>query len=166
MFTRTNTISRVFFCVLQFFKNSSIQSRLCSSYTKVTPISQVFPEFFNFAKTKKRRLSVVVRDVLSFWVMRAANSKSKQTWRERLRDFETHSYAKMIQKEGKFHYKNTFNRVYTFIRQSIWPRVSRYKSRWKIEFLINSYHSKCKCSSLRSQGWMRLFLWFSNAVQK
>ena len=25
-------------------------------------------------------------------------------------------------------------------------------------------HLKCKCSSLRSQCWMRLFLWFSNTV--
>ena len=33
-----------------------------------------------------------------------------------------------------------------------------------LAFLINFSHSKCKRSSLRSQCWMRLFLWFSNTV--
>ena len=31
-------------------------------------------------------------------------------------------------------------------------------------FLWTFVHSKCKRSSLRSQCWMRLFLWFSNTV--
>ena len=31
-------------------------------------------------------------------------------------------------------------------------------------FLLTFVHSKCKYSSLRSQCWMRLFLWFSNTV--
>ena len=31
-------------------------------------------------------------------------------------------------------------------------------------FWLTFVHSKCKRSSLRSQCWMRLFLWFSNTV--
>ena len=33
-------------------------------------------------------------------------------------------------------------------------------------FYLSFVYSKCKRSSLRSQCWMRLFLWFSNTVQK
>ena len=33
-----------------------------------------------------------------------------------------------------------------------------------LAFLMNFCHLKCKRSSLRSQCWMRLFLWFSNTV--
>ena len=31
-------------------------------------------------------------------------------------------------------------------------------------YLCLTASSKCKCSSLRSQYWLRLFLWFSNTV--
>ena len=33
-----------------------------------------------------------------------------------------------------------------------------------LAFLLTFVYSKCKRSSLRSQCWMRLFLWFSNTV--
>ena len=32
-------------------------------------------------------------------------------------------------------------------------------------FQLTFGHSKCKCSSLRSRYWMRLFLWFSNTLR-
>ena len=49
---------------------------------------------------------------------------------------------------------------------TVWPQTSGFQKLaktdhfWKLTFV----HPKCKRSSLRSQCWMRLFLWFSNTV--
>ena len=52
---------------------------------------------------------------------------------------------------------------------SVWK--SPEMSHWSFSFLafssifdLSGNTVKCKCSSLRSQCWMRLFLWFSNTV--
>ena len=45
---------------------------------------------------------------------------------------------------------------------TVWPQALRFKKspNWGfLAFLTNFWHSKCKRSSLRSQCWMRLFLW-------
>ena len=51
---------------------------------------------------------------------------------------------------------------------TVWPQASGFQKLAKMDhfvaFLSNFGHSKCKRSSLRSQFWMRLFLWFSNTV--
>ena len=51
---------------------------------------------------------------------------------------------------------------------TVWPQVSGYQKLAKMDhfwyFQLTFVHSKCKGSSLRSQCWMRLFLWFSNTV--
>ena len=51
---------------------------------------------------------------------------------------------------------------------TVWPQASDFQKLAKMDhfwhFLLTFIHSKCKCSSLRSQCWMRLFLWFSNTV--
>ena len=46
---------------------------------------------------------------------------------------------------------------------TVWPKVSGFQKLLKLTTFV---HSKCKRSSLRSQCWMRLFLWFSNTVVK
>ena len=45
-------------------------------------------------------------------------------------------------------------------------RFSKNSPKWTIfwHFLWTFVHSKCKCSSLRPQCWMWLFLWFSNTM--
>ena len=45
-------------------------------------------------------------------------------------------------------------------------RFSKTRQNWTIfgTFQWTFVHSKCKRSSLRSQYWMRLFLWFSNTL--
>ena len=45
-------------------------------------------------------------------------------------------------------------------------RFFKNSLKWSIfwHFWWTFVHSKCKLSSLRSQYWMRLFLWFSNIV--
>ena len=47
-------------------------------------------------------------------------------------------------------------------------KVFKNSPKWTIFgiFEWTFVHSKCKRSSLRSQCWMRLFLWFSNTVQR
>ena len=51
---------------------------------------------------------------------------------------------------------------------TVWPRASGFQKLAKMvhlrHFSLTFVHSKCKRSSLRSQYWMRLFLWFSNTV--
>ena len=47
---------------------------------------------------------------------------------------------------------------------TVWSQASGFQKLTKIDDLWHLLHSKCKCSSLRSQCWMRLFLWFSNTV--
>ena len=51
---------------------------------------------------------------------------------------------------------------------TVWPQASGFQKLAKMDhfghFLLTFVHSKCKRSSLRSQWWMRLFLWFSNTV--
>ena len=51
---------------------------------------------------------------------------------------------------------------------TVWPQASSFQKVPKMDhfwhFLLTFVHSKCKCSSLRSQCWVRLFLWFSNTV--
>ena len=53
-------------------------------------------------------------------------------------------------------------------RHSVWksPKMSHFSFFTKMDhfwhFQWTFVHSKCKRSSLRSQCWMRLFLWFSN----
>ena len=51
---------------------------------------------------------------------------------------------------------------------TIWPQASGFQKLAKMDhfwhFQLTFVHSKCKRSSLRSQCWMRLFLWFSNTV--
>ena len=53
---------------------------------------------------------------------------------------------------------------------TVWPQASGFQKLAKIDifwhFLLTFVHSKCKRSSLRSQCWMRLFLWFSNTVHQ
>ena len=53
---------------------------------------------------------------------------------------------------------------------TVWPQASGYQKLAKMDhfwhFWLTFVHSKCKRSSLRSQCWMRLFLWFSNTVQR
>ena len=46
---------------------------------------------------------------------------------------------------------------------TVWPQASGFQKLTKMDQLT-FVHSKCKCSLLRSQCWMRLFLWFSNTV--
>ena len=53
---------------------------------------------------------------------------------------------------------NSVTRQVTFTRTKI--GVKRQNWRYSAFFM----NSKCKRSSLRSQCWMRLFLWFSNTV--
>ena len=49
---------------------------------------------------------------------------------------------------------------------TVWPQASGFEKLAKMDnfwhFQFTFVHSKCKRSSLRSQHWMRLFLWFSN----
>ena len=51
---------------------------------------------------------------------------------------------------------------------TVWPQTSGFQKLAKMDhflyFKLTFVHSKCKRSSLRSQCWMRLFLWFSNTV--
>ena len=51
---------------------------------------------------------------------------------------------------------------------TVWPQASGFQKLSKMEdfwhFWLTFVHSKCKRSSLRSQCWMRLFLWFSNTM--
>ena len=42
---------------------------------------------------------------------------------------------------------------------TVWPQASGFQNSPKF-----TTFGRCKCSSLRSQCWMRLFLWFSNTV--
>ena len=54
---------------------------------------------------------------------------------------------------------------------TVWPQASAFQKLAKMDqfwhFFINfCLHSKCKRNWLRSQCWMRLFLWFSNTVHK
>ena len=52
---------------------------------------------------------------------------------------------------------------------TVWPQASGFQKLSKMDhfwhFYLTFVHSKCKRSSLRSQCWMILFLWFSNSVQ-
>ena len=47
-------------------------------------------------------------------------------------------------------------------------QVFKNSPKWNIfgHFQLTFVHSKCKHNSLCSQRWMRLFLWFSNTVEK
>ena len=51
---------------------------------------------------------------------------------------------------------------------TVWPQASGFQKLAKMDHLWHFWwsfvHSKCKRSSLRSQSWMKLFLWFSNTV--
>ena len=51
---------------------------------------------------------------------------------------------------------------------TVWQQASGFQKLAKMDqfchFSLTFVHSKCKRSSLRSQCWMRLFLWFSNTV--
>ena len=51
---------------------------------------------------------------------------------------------------------------------TVWPQASGFQKLAKMDhfrhFWLTFVHSKCKRSSLRSQCWMRLFLWFSNTM--
>ena len=51
---------------------------------------------------------------------------------------------------------------------AVWPQAAYFQNFAKMDncwhFLLTFLHSKCRHSSLRSQCWMRLFLWFSNTV--
>ena len=51
---------------------------------------------------------------------------------------------------------------------TVWPQALCFQKLAKLDyfwhFKLTFVHSKCECSSLRSQCWMRLFLWFSNSV--
>ena len=53
---------------------------------------------------------------------------------------------------------------------TVWPQTSGFQKLAKMEhfwhFPLTFVHSKCKRSSLRSQCWMILFLWFSNTVMR
>ena len=53
---------------------------------------------------------------------------------------------------------------------TIWPQASVFQKPTKMDifwrFWWTFVHWKCKRSSLRSQCWMRLFLWFSNTVRQ
>ena len=44
----------------------------------------------------------------------------------------------------------------------VFKKLAKMDHFW--HFFLTFVHSKCKRSSLRSQCWMRLFLWFSNTV--
>ena len=48
---------------------------------------------------------------------------------------------------------------------TVWPKASGFPKLANLDhfwpFWWTFVHSKCKCTSLRSQCWMRLFLWFS-----
>ena len=44
---------------------------------------------------------------------------------------------------------------------TVWQQALGFQKLAKMDHFV---HSKCKRSSLRSQCWMRLFLWFSNTV--
>ena len=47
-------------------------------------------------------------------------------------------------------------------KKSHFQKITKFDHFW--HFSSTFVHSKCKCSSLRSQCWMRLFLWFSTTV--
>ena len=51
---------------------------------------------------------------------------------------------------------------------TVWPQASGFPKLTKIDhiwhFWLTFVYSKCKRSSLRSQCWMRHFLWFLNTV--
>ena len=51
---------------------------------------------------------------------------------------------------------------------TVWPQASGFQKLAKMDhfghFPLTFVHSKWKRSSLRSQCWMRLFLWFSNTL--
>ena len=51
---------------------------------------------------------------------------------------------------------------------TVWPQATGFQKLAKMDnfwlFELTFVHSICKRSSLRSQCWMRLFLWFSNTV--
>ena len=53
---------------------------------------------------------------------------------------------------------------------TVWPQASGFQNSPKLTIFGTSnelfVHAKCKRSSLRSQCWMRLFLWFSNTVSR
>ena len=53
---------------------------------------------------------------------------------------------------------------------TVWPQAPGFQKLAKMDhfwhFKITFVHSKCKRSSLRSQCWMRLVLWFSNTIHR
>ena len=53
---------------------------------------------------------------------------------------------------------------------TVWPQALGFQKLAKSDhfwhFWLTFVHSKCNRSSLRSQCWMRLFLWFSNTVKR
>ena len=52
---------------------------------------------------------------------------------------------------------------------TVWPQLSGFQKLAKMNYFWHFswtfVHSKCIRSSLRSQCWMRLFLWFSNTAR-
>ena len=67
-------------------------------------------------------------------------------------------------------FSTNFCRIKTELSgNTVWPQAPGFQKLAKMchlwHFWLTFVHSKCKRSSLRSQCWMRLFLWFSNTVR-
>ena len=61
-----------------------------------------------------------------------------------------------------------FPQIFVLSGNTVWPQALGFQKLVKMDhfwhFWWTFVHSKCKRSSLRSQCWMRLFLWFSNTL--
>ena len=59
-------------------------------------------------------------------------------------------------------------RIFVLSGNTVWPQTSGFQKVVKIDYFWHFPwtfgQSKCKRSSLRSQCWIRLFMWFSNTV--
>ena len=65
----------------------------------------------------------------------------------------THSFCKRELACDRFH-------MLTVVENHQKSRIFKNRQNWSFLY----FYSKCKRSSLRSQCWMRLFLWFSTTV--
>ena len=60
----------------------------------------------------------------------------------------------------KAHFKNDLSGITVWLQALGFQKLAKLDNFW--HFWLTFVHWKCKRSSLRSQYWMRLFLWFSN----
>ena len=85
-----------------------------------------------------------------------------------------HNVWKLLQKVSfyKWHFPTIFVLLKLTCLVTLFDRklqVFKNSPKWTIFgifiFFLSTQKWKCKCSSLHSRCWMRLFLWFSNTVQ-